>query len=412
MNTALITNSDKIIIKELAKQVAELAADPIEQQKQTLWYDHNELKPTRPVIFCDPENGWNEIVPESSLECESSFARKWEFKLRVKIFYGDHMKDDRVIEALFTVNHVYTEENWGLDIPFTKTRPDGSYVWDPPLKSLDDISMLRYPKFTVDRKETRRHVELAREIFDGILEVDLKTKWWWSFGITGELIRLHGMEQMFYDMLDNPEGLHRVMAFMRDAYMHRLDWLEENSLLSLNNNDTYVGSGGFGWSRELPQPDFNGHVRPCDMWGFSESQETVGVSPALFEEFVFQYQLPILERFGLNCYGCCEPLDTRWEVVKKIPRLRRVSVSPWANLPKMAENLQDKYILSYKPNPADLAMAHLDEDRIRRDIRKAYEITKGCRLEVIMKDNHTIMSDPTRVSRWVKIAREEADRMY
>ena len=59
--------------------------------------------------------------------------------------------------------------------------------------------------------------------------------------------------------------------------------------------------------------------------GLSESQETVGVSPELFEEFVFQYQLPIISRFGFACYGCCEPVDSRWHVIKKIPNLRRVS---------------------------------------------------------------------------------------
>ena len=78
------------------------------------------------------------------------------------------------------------------------------------------------------------------------------------------------------------------------------------------------------------------------MWCLTESQETVGVSPEQFEEFVFQYQLPLQERFGLNCYGCCEPLQSRWHIVKKIPRLRRVSVSPWADQEMMAEMLEDR----------------------------------------------------------------------
>jgi hypothetical protein len=31
-------------------------------------------------------------------------------------------------------------------------------------------------------------------------------------------------------------------------------------------------------------------------------------------------------------------------------------------------------------------------------------------VEVIMKDNHTIRNDPTRVTRWCQIAREEAEK--
>jgi hypothetical protein len=147
------------------------------------------------------------------------------------------------------------------------------------------------------------------------------------------------------------------------------------------------------------------------MWGFAESQETVGVSPGMFAEFVFPYQLAILERFGLNCYGCCEPVDSRWHILKEIPRLRRVSVSPWANLPAMAEMLGDAYICSIKPNPADLAMDTFDEDRIRANLREALSITRHCHTEIIMKDNHTIRNDPQRVIRWARIAKEEAHRL-
>ena len=63
-----------------------------------------------------------------------------------------------------------------------------------------------------------------------------------------------------YDMVDQPEGLHRLMAFLRDGHLAKLDFLEGNGLFSLNNDDTYVGSGGFGWSHELPQPDFDGRT--------------------------------------------------------------------------------------------------------------------------------------------------------
>jgi hypothetical protein len=121
--------------------------------------------------------------------------------------------------------------------------------------------------------------------------------------------------------------------------------------------------------------------------------------------------LPILERFGLNCYGCCEPVDKRWHVIEAIPRLRRVSVSPWASIPGMAEKLGDRYIFSMKPNPAHLAMESFDEEMIRQDLRAAMRICRAhdCHMEVIMKDCHTIRNDPRRVVRWVQITREEAE---
>ncbi len=58
----IVHRTDRDILRDLAQQTAELAARPIEQEKRDLWYRHNELQPTRPLVFCDPENGWNEII--------------------------------------------------------------------------------------------------------------------------------------------------------------------------------------------------------------------------------------------------------------------------------------------------------------------------------------------------------------
>ena len=130
----------------------------------------------------------------------------------------------------------------------------------------------------------------------------------------------------------------------------------------------------------------------------------------MFEEFVFPYQKPILGRFGLNCYGCCEPLHSRWHVVKQFPRLRRISVSPWTDLEKMAEYLGNRYIYSMKPSPSDIAQPRIDKDGIRKQLRRALEITKGCVVEIIMKDNHTIGKRPENVIEWCRVAKEEAQR--
>jgi hypothetical protein len=130
----------------------------------------------------------------------------------------------------------------------------------------------------------------------------------------------------------------------------------------------------------------------------------------MFAEFIFPYQLPILAKFGLNCYGCCEPLDKRWDTIRQIPNLRRVSVSPWSNLEEMAEKLGNRYIYSMKPNPAYLAIPRLDEEYVRKSLREALAITAkhNCHVEIIMKDNNTLGHNPRNATRWVEIAREEA----
>ena len=406
-----IQEKDRQVLRSLAGRVAKIAARPQEAEKRELWYRHNSLELTRPVIFCDPENGWNEIITEAQLQCQGELARSWEMTLRKEIFWGEYMGDDRVIEPYFNVPYVHTETDWGMQETKIGGGSGGAYRWESPLEDYADMNKLRFPQIDVDHQSTERLVEIADSIFGDLLTVRVKGNWWWTLGMTWTLINLRGLEQMMLDMYDYPKELHRLMAFLRDGHLAKLDFLEENCLLSLNNDGTYVGSGGFGYTEELPQPDFEGRVRTLDMWGFAESQETVQVSPTMFAEFIFPYQVAILERFGLNCYGCCEPLDQRWDIIRTIPRLRRVSVSPWADLSFMAERLGMDYIFSWKPNPAYLAVPRLDEDLVRSQLREGLKIIRDCRVEIIMKDNHTIGNNPENVVRWCQIAKEEAERV-
>jgi len=406
-----IIEKDRKILRGLATRMAELASRPIEQEKKELWYAHNDLEPVRPLIFCDPEGGWSEIIPGESLDCEGELGRRWELFLRKEIFWGERMQDDKVIEPYFNIPYYAIESDMGLHETTIGGKNKGAYIWLAPMKDFRDIDKLHTPQITVDYDKTRQFLELAEETFKDLLKVRLKGIWWWSFGLTLTLSKLRGLEQIMLDMYDNPAGLHKLMAFLRDATLAEVDFLEQKGLLNLNNDNTPVGSGGFGWTKQLPQNDFDrGHVRTVDMWGFAESQETSGISPRMFDEFVFQYQLPILARFGLNCYGCCEALNNRWEIIKKIPNLRRVSVSPWAGVTDMAEKLQDKYIFSLKPHSGYLAVSPIDEGFIRKSLREALKITKAnkCHVEIIMKDNHTLANHSENAIRWCQIAKEEA----
>jgi hypothetical protein len=406
-----LNNADQQILRELAGQVAVLAKLPVEIEKRQLWKEHNSLQPTRPVIFCDPEVGWGEIVRQDALRCQNPLARQVEDFLRRIVFWGTEMRDDRPIDPYLALPLFAENAFWGLQEIKHGGENGGSYVWESPVKSEADLQKLHFPQIKVDFEAQREFVERLNAIFGDLLPVYAKYYWWWSLGMTETLAHLRGLEQIMYDMSDRPELIHSLMSLLRDGTLAMLDELEAKGLLSPNYDTTYVGSGGFGLVDELPQADFSGRVRTRDLWGFAESQETVGISPRMFEEFIFPYQLPILERFGLNCYGCCEPLDKRWHVVKQFPRLRRISVSPWANRATMAKFLEDRYVFSFKPKPADLAMEYFDEERVRAELREDLTITRGCRVEVIMKDVTTVRNDPQRAVRWVQIAREEAERL-
>ena len=52
----------------------------------------------------------------------------------------------------------------------------------------------------------------------------------------------------------------------------------------------------------------------------------------------------------------------------------------------------------------------MDEEVVRADLRRTLELTRGCIVELIMKDNHTLGGNPRNLVRWVQIAREEIER--
>ncbi len=403
-----ISAEDRNVLRGLAERLARLAARPDEEAKRELWYAHNGLKTKVPLVLVDPENGWNELIPPESITCTGEMARRWEMVLRKELFWGDRIKDDKPLEAAFDVGYTYVDSEWGMPEDYHGGDAGQSYTWEGKIQAPADVSKIATPRIEIDDSTTQQTLAVAREVFGDILAVGLRGIWWWSLGMTLDLARLVGLEKMLYLMYDNPSMLHEIMGRLRDGYLAKLDFLQQNRLLSLNNHYAYVGSGGIGYTRELPlHATGDAGVQTSDMWCLTESQETVGVSPEQFEEFVFRYQLPLQERFGLNCYGCCEPLQNRWHIVKTIPRLRRVSVSPWADQQKMAEMLQDDYIYSRKPAPSVLAVPHINEDAIRADIRDTLDVTRGCVVELIMKDNHTLGHNPQNIVRWVEIAREE-----
>jgi hypothetical protein len=403
-----LSKPDRQLLRELAGQVAAEAALPVQREKRERWRRHNDLEPTRPMVLCDPENGWNEIIAPGDLACASALARRWEMVLRKELFWSREMKDDKVIEPFFEVGITHGEDDWGVEAR-QRGGEGGAYVWEAALRDEADGERLHPPRFAVDEATTAETVELARETFGDLLEIRRTGVWWWSLGLTLDLSLWRGLEQIMMDMIERPQLVHRLMTLLRDGTLQKLDRLEAQGLLSLNT-EQYVGSGGFGYTRELPSGVPREAVRTRQMWGFCESQETVGVSPAMFAEFVFPYQLPMLERFALNCYGCCEPLDQRWPVVRQAPRLRRVSVSHWADVRTMAGHLEDRYVFSRKPSPAPLALPQMEEDAVRRTLRQTVEAARGCRLELIMKDNHTLGHNPKNAVRWVEIAREEIER--
>jgi hypothetical protein len=133
----------------------------------------------------------------------------------------------------------------------------------------------------------------------------------------------------------------------------------------------------------------------------------------MHDEFILQYEKQLLEPFGLTGYGCCEDLSKKLDSVLQIPQIRRISISPFADVDRSAEKLAGRRaIFSWKPQPAHL-VGRFDEQLIRKTLRHTLEVADAhdCVLEIILKDTHTCEHTPERFDRWLEIARQEIARV-
>jgi hypothetical protein len=407
--------ADRRILRGLAARVREIAEDPVMAERRRLWLLHNARRGERPMILAETWGAADELVPVAALQCADPWARGLERGFLMTIFRFERVRDDSVVPPFLDYNWHVAIGDYGVQA--VRQRGDsggamGSYRWDAPIKDLDrDFGRLHPRTVSADREATVRARDRLHDVLGDILPPRLRGGFWWTMGLTWQAIDLIGLEGLMLAMCDKPAGLHRLMAFLRDDHLRVAEWLEREGLLTLNNEADYVGSGGMGYTRDLPQPDHapGAPARLKDLWVLSESQETVGVSPAMFAEFVFPYQLPIVERFGLCYYGCCEPVHSRWDSLGRIPNLRTASVSPWCDQQVMAAALGDRVIFARKPNPALVSRGRFPEDEIRADVRRTLDVARGCTIEFALKDVHTLAGDPTRPGRWCDIVREEID---
>ena len=95
-----------------------------------------------------------------------------------------------------------------------------------------------------------------------------------------------------------------------------------------------------------------------------------------------------------------------------LSNLKKISITPSSDLEKCVEQIGTDYVISWRPNPAEMVCCGFNEDRIRKIIREGLEITKGCQVEINLKDIITVQGEPQRLRRWVEIVREEIDATY
>ena len=402
-------------IRSLASQVLEITVSDEMTRRRNLWRNHNSLKLTSPPIFVRAFAAAE--VPElNNLICTNPELRGFERRFK-DILYRYSLNDDSVFEPWYTVRAAFAypasqSTRWGF--PITVTRPDtkGAFIFNPQIVKDGDIDKLVRPIHSVDEIKTAEIYEKTREILKDIIPVVIDRSpvySSWTADISTDLAYMRGIEGMMWDMADRPEWLHKLVGFMSEGVLSVQDTAEAAGHFTLYSQENQAIS----YAAELPEPSADTTpVSRNSLWVFCASQETAVVSPAMWNEFILQYQKPIYSKYGLLSYGCCEDMTHKFPILKReMKNLRRVAVTPWANLRSCSEQIGSDYVLSWRPSPSDAVSFGFDKIRAKNTVREAFQLAGKNRnhIDVTLKDVETVSHKPDSVRQYVKAVREVID---
>ena len=405
-----VSANERETLRALGRRKREIGSLPVQGEKARLWRDLNSLRPTRPLVWIN-EIPWWEMEPQASelRACgEDPFLASVETALRRELYQWDHFACDMVVEPVIFCRIVGGPDgayaDYGLEAKHIGQAGGLDVLFEPLIHSLDDVAKIHTPRVWFDAEETERRLNLLREIFEGVIEVrrqGIVHQWHTPWDVA---VRWYGVERLLMDLCDRPELVSAVAERMCAATAEVLDRQQALGMLDVGSGNWRVGSGGMGFCDELPVAVEGRLVTPRDQWGCGNAQIFSEVSPDMHEEFSLRFERPVMERFGLTYYGCCEPLHRKLGMLGSIRNLRKISMSPKADLATTAETVGQRYVLSFKPNPAQMAPDTFRPEAVRAYLKESLAQMKGAGVEVILKDVTTIRSEPMRLDRWAAVA--------
>jgi len=404
---------DRAIVRQRARLQRDYAHSPQNDRILKKWRAQAEGRRDSPPVRLLFSNFCHEVVTPR-LQCEGEQARGIEAALLGALVGRELFDDDTPLSPTFDMGwHIWVQP-FGITSQITRAKganAQGFHI-DPVIHDLAaELDKLRGGSFGVDREATARRRELMEELVGDILPVRM------VMGslpghMTNPLVHLMGMEAYYIAMCDCPDAVHEAMELATTFYERYYDFLEEEQLLFPTSGCSPLAQETFAFTDELPTDSV---TRTTQCWGFLESQETTAVSTKAFGQFVFPYQQRLVDRFGLLSYGCCERVDAIWpDYLSTWPKLRKLSVSPFNDEPRIGEYLRGGRVVYYSKPRAEFVTCPgpLNEAAITAYFQGVCKAASGCLFEIAQREVGTIFGDFERGRQYVRLAKEAVDAFW
>lgn len=399
------------VLRTLASQYAECAADPKNTETMIRHRAVNDLKQIRPIVLMD-EIPWNEMNYDGflTLQCKDPILRKYESRMRQILFKWKNFPADMVVQPYIGVDKKINSTGIGVEVrdEVRVTEADNhivSHKYESQFETEEDLLKLHNPVITYDAQATQSEFERVAAVIGDLIPVKMvgeDTGYALGCKSWDIIASCMDIDTLLYNLIDEPEYMHTLAERLADIFIDTIRQYEELNLL--NADALYVHSSSATASGL--EPVDREHVTARNVWGRGLAQILSTVSPEMHEEFDITYMKKAMEPFGLVYYGCCEPLDRKIGILEQIPHLRKISISPWADIHVAAEAIGKKYVVSAKPNPANVVCDQLDEKQIERELLTILTACENnhCACEILLKDISTVKHHPENLIKWEQIA--------
>ncbi len=408
--------NEREIVRELARQYAEIANNPINEERMLRMRKTNDLVTgLRPTVLIS-EIPWNELNFDGSLtlQCTDHNYRSYESFFRRALYSWEHFQVDMVAQKFYPIMKSYTRAGIGLDVQentlaFDDSNHIVSHQYVDILDDYDALEKMQNDVITPTPEVDNKKMDYANETFGDILPASLRATHI-SFPMWDTIARMRGVENIYYDIMDRTDFLHAIAKKFSAIQWDIMDQMEKHNLIG--PNPLYVHQTP-ALTSDLPDGDSDKRILLKDAWFRGTAQMFASVSPEVHKELELDYIKPLAERCGLTYYGCCEPLDNKIVIIKDIANLRKIGVSAWAKVESSAEQIGSDYVFARKPNPAHVA-ADFDEAVVTAEIEETVKacIKHNCPYELVLKDISTVSYKPENLINWAKTVNKVLDKYY
>ena len=141
---------DREILRQLAGQIAEIAALDIQKETAELYRAVNSLRMIRPVVLLD-ELPWNQLNAsgELTLKCQDPYLREIECGMRRTLWRWNHCRGDMLIEPYYGLYRSIRYGDIGVHIQEDLLHNDGdnhivSHHYIDQLSTMEDLEKHLY----------------------------------------------------------------------------------------------------------------------------------------------------------------------------------------------------------------------------------------------------------------------------